>query len=90
MPTEEVQLTDAVAVDIKTALGLVDGLSYMIQARGGNVLLTEQATAPTIGTTPTHLLPNDGAPWTYVVRSDQRLYAWAQFTPCDLIITSEA
>ena len=90
MPTQEVPLTGAAPVDIKTVLGLVDGLSYLIQARGGNVVMTEQASAPTIGTAPTHLLPADGAPWTYKVLQGEALYAWAEFRPCDLIVTSEA
>ena len=72
MPTIAVSLTNATVVDIKADQSLVDGKSYLIQARGGNILMSEQASAPTIGSTPTHLLENDGAPWTYIVRSAKR------------------
>ena len=90
MPTQEVPLTSAAPIDIKAALSLIEGTTYSIQARGGNVLLTEQFSTPTIGTTPTHLLANDGATGAYTVRAGEVLYAWAQYKPCLLVITEDA
>ena len=87
MATVEVSLTNELAVNIKTALSLAEGATYSIQARGGNILLTEQAAAPTIGAVPTHLLENDGPTGTYTPKTGEALYAWAQFRACSLVVT---
>ena len=87
MPTVSVPLTSSAPVDITTTLSLVVGTTYSVQARGGNILLTEQAAAPTIGTSAAHLLANDGPTGAYTVRSGEALYAWAQFKSCILILT---
>ena len=87
MPTVSVPLTSSVTVDIKAALSLIEGTTYSIQARGGNVLLTEQAIPPTIGATPAHLLANDGPSGAYTVRANEALYGWAQYKPCAIVVT---
>ena len=87
MPTVAVPLTNLVAVNIKTALSLAEGTAYSIQARGENILLTEQASAPTIGAVPTHLLEGDGPTGTYTPKTGEALYAWAQFRACSLVVT---
>ena len=79
MATVAVSLTNELAVNIKTTLNLSEGTAYSIQARGGNILLTEQAVAPAIGAVPTHLLENDGPTGTYTPKTGEALYAWAQF-----------
>ena len=87
MATRSLPLDNTAAVDVKASLSLVEGLPYSIQARGGNVLLTEQSAAPTIGVTPTHLLENDGPSGTYKPTENEALYAWAQYKPCAIVVT---
>ena len=87
MPTVSVQLTSAAPVDIKAALSLVVGIAYSVQARGGNVQLTEQTSAPTIGTTPAHLLANDGPSGAYTPNATEALWAWAEFRSCAIVVT---
>ena len=87
MATQGTSLTNAVAVDVNAGMSLVDGTDYSIQAIGGEVCVTEQATAPTIGTSPYHVLGEDLEPWTYTARTGQKLYAWARFGKAVLVVT---
>ena len=88
MATEKVDLTDTAAVDVTTTLSLVAGTTYSIQARGGVVLLTEQASAPTIATAANHrLVPDKESSGSYKVLSGEVLYAWAEFGHASLAVT---
>ena len=88
MATQKADLTAAAAVDITTTLSLVVGTTYGIQARGGVVLLTEQASAPTIATVAGHrLVPDKESSGSYKVRSGESLYAWAEFGNAALAVT---
>ena len=82
------QTLDKTPVDINTALSLEDGKSYTIQAQGGNVRFTEQASAPTVGTTPAHLLNiRAESSGTYTAKSGEKLYAWGENGPAYLVVT---
>ena len=88
MATQQVDLTSAAAVNITTALSLVAGTTYSIQARGGVVLLTEQASAPTIATVAKHrLVPDKESSGSYTVKTGEALYAWGEFGNAALSVT---
>ena len=88
MATQQVDLTDDTPVDVKADLGLTNGTTYSIQARGGPVLLTEQAAAPTIGTVANHrLVPDKESAGAYTAKTGEALYAWAEFGQASLSVT---
>ena len=75
-------------MNITTALSLVAGTTYSIQARGGVVLLTEQASAPTIATVAKHrLVPDKESSGSYTVKTGEALYAWGEFGNAALSVT---
>ena len=88
MATQKVDLTAAAAVDVKTTLSLVVGTTYSIQARGGPVLVSEQASAPTIDTAAAHrLVPDKESAGSYTVRAGEALFAWAEYGNASLSVT---
>ena len=88
MATQKAVLTAAAAVDVKTALSLVVGITYSIQARGGPVLVTEQASAPAIGTVAAHkLVPDKESTGSYTVLAGEALFAWGEFGNASLSVT---
>ena len=89
--TDEVLLTRDAATDVTASLTLVIGTNYTLQARGGDVLLTEQAAAPDITTVATHLAKADSDdPWIHTAESGINLYAWARYNRASLSVTKAA
>ena len=88
MATQQTDLTSAAAVNVTTTLSLVLGTSYSIQARGGPVLVTEQASAPAIATVAKHrLVPDLESSGSYTVKTGEALYAWGEFGKAALSVT---
>ncbi len=88
MATQKVDLTHDTVVNVTTNKSLTEGIIYTIQARSGVVLITEQASAPTIGDIADHrLVPDRESAGAYKVKSGESLYAWSEYDKASLSIT---
>ena len=75
-------------MDVTAHLSLVLNTTYSIQALGGPVLITEQASAPAIATVAKHrLVPDKESSGSYTVKSGEALYAWAEFGSAALSVS---